>query len=115
MKPEADGIRKASGIGVVRVLGQWRVLFGGGQFLDGKEGLDEGLGKLLEALQNFGDGVGVEFKIGIGKAVFWEEVGEAVKELGEESSADVAENGGVGEEFKVHAHLGDGGGNFSEA
>jgi hypothetical protein len=78
------------------------MFFGGGEMFDGEEGIDKGSGKLVGPLQDFREGLGVEFKIGIGQAVFREEVGEAGEELGEKPAVDVAEDGGIGEESQGH-------------
>jgi len=100
MEPEADRFGKANGVGVVRFRAEGRVLFGGGQILDSYESLDEGIGKLLELLQNFGEDIRVDIRNRVGKTIFGEQVCKPVEELGEEVAVDMAEDGGVGEEFE---------------
>jgi hypothetical protein len=75
------------------------MLFGGGQLFDGEEGIDKGSGELVGLLQDFGECLDVELRIGIGQAVFGEKVAEAAEELDEKPAADVTEDGGVGKEF----------------
>ncbi len=100
MEPEADRLGKVNCVGVIGVGVEWRVLFGGGQILDGYEGLGQGSGKLIKLQQNLSEDIRVEIRNGVGKTIFGEQVGEAAEELGEEVAVDMTEHSGVGEEFE---------------
>ena len=54
----ASARRTASGLFVSGPRGGF--LFGGGHFLDGYEGLDEGSGKLIKLQQSLGEDIRVE-------------------------------------------------------